>query len=50
MKRLMLSASLATIGVIAISAALPAFAQQRSSVSTGIHELVQYNRDVRDKN
>ncbi|MBE9062520.1 hypothetical protein [cf. Phormidesmis sp. LEGE 11477] len=53
MKRLTLSTGLALIAVIAASAvptvAQAASGQQRSSASS-IHELVQYNRDVRDKN
>ncbi|EDX87729.1 hypothetical protein S7335_5439 [Synechococcus sp. PCC 7335] len=50
MKYLTLSASLALIGAIALAPTLPAFGLQQRSSASNIHELVQYNRDARDKN
>lgn len=52
MKRLIISVTLLAVGAIAFSpvaaSAQQANGRQRSSGSS-IHELVQYNRDVRNK-
>lgn len=50
MKRFTLSLTLALIGAIAFTSASPAFGQrQQRSSADSLHELVQYNRDARNK-